>query len=92
MQIQLGSANNMGWVPSVSPGECHKHIYMATPLSILKKPKMVPLPEKRMELKAKNFGMPTQLNSTNNLGWVASGPLYVRLKMSKMVLLNKYFD
>ena len=37
---------------SVSPEERHKHIYMATPLSALKKAKMVCLPEKRMELQA----------------------------------------
>ena len=46
------TATNMGWVPSDSPGECHKHIHLATPLSVFKiKLKMVLLPEK-MKLKA----------------------------------------
>ena len=36
MQTQLDSANNMG-VQSVSPVKYHKHIYMTTPLSALKK-------------------------------------------------------
>ena len=35
---------------------------------------MVLFLEKRMELKASNFGMQTQLNSANNIGWVPSVP------------------
>ena len=39
MQTQLDYVNNMGWVPSVSPGECHKHTYMDNPSFYIKKKK-----------------------------------------------------
>ena len=41
------------YLESVSPGECYKHVYITTTLFVLKKkPKMVLLPEKGMELQA----------------------------------------
>ena len=46
---------------------------MATPPSILKKPEMVLLPEKKMELADLKLGMLIQLYSANNMGWVPSG-------------------
>ena len=53
MQTQLDSANNMGWVLSLSPGERHEHVYVATPLSVFKKRKRKKWyfrQKKRMEL------------------------------------------
>ena len=48
MQTQLDYLNNMGWVPSVSPGECYKHTYMDNPpFYIKKKGKNSISPEKR---------------------------------------------
>ena len=44
---------------------------MATPPSILKKPKMVLLIEKKNGAKTK-LGMQAQLDSANNMGWVPS--------------------
>ena len=37
MQTLLDSANNMGWVPTVSLVECHKHIYVIKLPSVFKK-------------------------------------------------------
>ena len=89
IHTQFNYANNMGWVQSMSPGEYHKHINMATPLSIFKNgPKWNYCLNKEW-----NFGRQTQVDLANNMGWVISGhaisPLCVRLKMSKMVLKKK---
>ena len=66
---------------------------MATPLSVLKKPKMVLFPEKENGATDLKLGMRTQLDSVNNMERVPSGhtfsSLRVRLNMPIKVLLKK---
>ena len=58
---------------------------------------MVLFLEKKNSAADIKLGMRTQLDSANNMGRVPSGHtsssfLYLRLKISKMVLLIKHFD
>ena len=54
-----------------SPGERHEHVYMATPLSIFKKnQRWYFLQEKKNGATDLKLGMQTQLDFTNNTGWV----------------------
>ena len=77
------------YLESVSPWECLKYNYMATPLSEFKKmsQKMVLLPGEKNGGTGLKLGMPAQLDSANNMGWVPSGhtssSLCVWLKMPK---------
>ena len=81
---------NLTYLELVSPGERHKYIYMATPLSVFKKVKKLLMPTKKNNaVTYLKLWHETQLDSANNIGWVPSGhtssSLCVRLIMSKMV-------
>ena len=80
------------YLESLSPGERHKHIYMATPHSVLIIAKSGTFARKKNGATDLKLNMQTQLDSTNNMGWVppghASSTWYVMLKMLKMVLLE----
>ena len=64
------------YLESVSPGESLKYVYMATPLSALKKQKQTKngtfTRNKNVTIGLK-IGMHTQLDSGSNMGWVPPG-------------------
>ena len=76
------------YLESVSPRERLKHVYIAIPLSVIKKAKICTFARRKNGLK---LGMQT-LDSANNMGWVPSGhtssSLCVRLKMPNVVLIK----
>ena len=66
---------------------------MATPLSVFKKVKNGTLARKRNGAIGLKLGMQTQLDSSNNMGWVPSGhtssSLWIRLKYQQKIVLLK---
>ena len=73
---------------SMLPGEYHKHIYMATPHSVFKMPKIVLLPEKKKELSYRPKTLVCRHNLTLQITRGGSHlttpfPRCVRLIMSK---------
>ena len=86
------------YLESILPGERYKHIYMATPLSVLKNiytKNGTSARKKKLSYRPKIL-VCTQLHSANNIWWVPSGYssscLCVRLIILIMVLQKNYFD
>ena len=61
------------YLETVSPGECHGQVYMAISPFCIKKAKMVPHQEKKIELQNLKLAMQIQFDSGNNMGLVLSG-------------------
>ena len=96
--FEVRSTNPYVYLESLSLGEHHEHVYMATSLPYLKKKKKaknVTFARKCNGATDLKSGMQTQLDSANNMGLVPSGHTFfsscVRLKCQNCTS-KKYFD
>ena len=84
------------YIFSTAPTHVVVCLYGHTPFCIKKKAKNGTFARKMNGATVIKLGMQTQLDSSNNMGWVpsshTSSSLCVWLNMSKMVLLEKHFD